>query len=338
MAATISGASGSFTQGGTITISGSSFGSGGAPLLWDDMEGGTNGAGIPASPMVGAWNRNDPTNTTFDNAQKHSGALSQKGAHAVGSAWQHFNITLPDLTYLYASFWFRYNVPAEAGQPKIMQIHGTYGVGDYNPGVMSGGFAHPWWATYIALENTGTANQVNYPNFTGADLSYGGGDYPPTQNAWHHYEVIAKQSTVNVADGSVLLKINGDSIYTQNNVKTRERAGERWNLIEMFAGCTNFTSTAYTWLDDVYVCDSWARVEIGDNATYASCTHREVMPATSWSTSSITATFNAGSFANGTAYLFVIDSTGAASSGYAITVGGSGSLLAAPAHVRWRPH
>lgn len=45
---------------------------------------------------------------------------------------------------------------------------------------------------------------------------------------------------------------------------------------------------------------------------------------TSWSASSIQATVRTGSFSNGTAYLFVVDSDGNVSSGYEVTVG-SGS-------------
>ena len=65
-----------------------------------------------------------------------------------------------------------------------------------------------------------------------------------------------------------------------------------------------------------------ARVEIGDNATYASCTHREVQLPTEWADGSVTTTVKQGSFANSaTAYVFVVDSNGVASTGYPITFG-----------------
>jgi len=33
---------------------------------------------------------------------------------------------------------------------------------------------------------------------------------------------------------------------------------------------------ADSYFDDIYIDDSWARTEVGDNATYDNCTHREI--------------------------------------------------------------
>jgi hypothetical protein len=83
------------------------------------------------------------------------------------------------------------------------------------------------------------------------------------------------------------------------------------------------TGTSDQYVDDVYIDDTWQRVEIGDNATYSSCTHREIQIPTAWSDTSITATLNQGSFENGsTGYVFVIDEDGNANeTGKAITFG-----------------
>jgi len=64
-------------------------------------------------------------------------------------------------------------------------------------------------------------------------------------------------------------------------------------------------------------------VEIGDAATWSNCDHKEIQIPTSWSSSSIGIDVNTGSFSNGTAYLYVVDSSGDVnSSGYEITIGG----------------
>jgi hypothetical protein len=79
----------------------------------------------------------------------------------------------------------------------------------------------------------------------------------------------------------------------------------------------------------VYLDTSWARVEIGNAATYGACTHREIQIPTAWAATSITATVNRGSFgASDAAYLYVIPSTGYGdvnTAGKAITFGGGAS-------------
>ena len=79
--------------------------------------------------------------------------------------------------------------------------------------------------------------------------------------------------------------------------------------------------------DDMFVNFTRARVEIGDNAVYANCTHREIQPALTWSDTGITGTFNQGSFKTGDkVYFFVIDENGIPSDGYPVTIGGDPSI------------
>lgn len=341
MAASVSSVTGTLSQGSEITIAGSGFGTGPTTqLIWDDFEGGADGTTIPASPEVGTWNRNNTTgDTRYSNTQKHSGSLAMRATHSSAEAWQQFNVTFSDSTYLYASFWFWYDAPlaTESGQMKLCQVHGYPGTGDFAPGVMLGGFSGTWFASYISYEDNTSDHQQNwYADYPGEwDIN---GDHPPTRQTWHHFEFIGKQSTPNTANGSIDARINGTSVYTQNNVMTRKNSGSYWNLIEFCVGMTNFTSNNDTYLDDVYVNNTWARVEIGDNATYGNCTRRDIMPTTAWSATSITADFNAGGLADDTtAYLFVVDADGVASSGYEVTIGASGGLLAGPTNLRWRP-
>ena len=82
---------------------------------------------------------------------------------------------------------------------------------------------------------------------------------------------------------------------------------------------TNGGDYADTYWDDVYVDNSWARVEVGDSSTYANCTHREMQIPSSWSNSSVTVTVNQGSLSSLSGkYLFVVDENGDVSSGYAL--------------------
>jgi len=79
--------------------------------------------------------------------------------------------------------------------------------------------------------------------------------------------------------------------------------------------------------DDIYVDNSLARVEIGDNPDFDSCTHREIQSLKEWGDNSLTVKINKGSFNEGeNAYLFVVDDNGLASEGYPITIGESSSM------------
>ncbi|NTW27419.1 MAG: hypothetical protein HGA36_03775 [Candidatus Moranbacteria bacterium] len=91
------------------------------------------------------------------------------------------------------------------------------------------------------------------------------------------------------------------------------------------------SSTTKVFLDALYIDNSFARVEIGDNAVYENCTHREIQPTTTWDASGniILANINKGSFADGAgAYLFVIDEDGTPSAGFPITFATSGDVIA----------
>jgi hypothetical protein len=82
------------------------------------------------------------------------------------------------------------------------------------------------------------------------------------------------------------------------------------------------------WADDVYLDTTWARVMLADQPTWAASTHREIQIPQSWSSdgSSIGIVVNQGTFASGsTAYLYVIDASGAISNGKQIILGSGGA-------------
>jgi hypothetical protein len=96
------------------------------------------------------------------------------------------------------------------------------------------------------------------------------------------------------------------------------------------------TSAGYaTYWDNVYIDSTRARVEIGDAPTLAAATHREIQRATAWSNTSLNVTLNRGSFPSlSSLYLYVIDSTGVASPGFALASIGGGSAPSAPINLR----
>jgi len=86
------------------------------------------------------------------------------------------------------------------------------------------------------------------------------------------------------------------------------------------------------YMDDIFIqTGTQARVELGDAPSWDACSHREIQPPCAWSANSLEFTVNQGTFLNGTtAYLFVVDESGTAGSGYPLSFGGVVSDAAAP--------
>ncbi len=85
----------------------------------------------------------------------------------------------------------------------------------------------------------------------------------------------------------------------------------------------NAEGTYSLYLDDIYVDNTLARIELGNNGDFSSCTHREMQIPTAWDSQgdSIDIQINAGTFVPGEeAWLFVIDEDGNASDGFPVTM------------------
>lgn len=287
------------TRGSKLVARGAGFGANqGEILLWDDFERGTPGENLTHTPEIGSWKKVTSPQAQFSTAHKNSGRQSAYAWHDDSHQWSNFTVSIGEVQELYIGFWFRYSIPpGKSGQSKLCQIWGTYRKGDYNPGIMTGGFAGDWWASYIALES-GLDGRITYPRM-------------PAQNQWHHFEAILKQSTPNVADGRVELRVDGKAVYFRNPVKTREKHGQRWNLVNFFTGMTNWHSRTETYIDDCYLARSWARVELGDAETYPASRHRAIQIPVAWSDTEVTFGFNPGSLdPSQMTYLYVIDAAG----------------------------
>ena len=144
---------------------------------------------------------------------------------------------------------------------------------------------------------------------------------------WQRLEFIYKSSSsAGVDDGSMVVRVNGTTLYNNTDAITFAEGNLGWRYVAIGQGVASITSGVLSlgeYVDELYIDRSWARIEIGNNAVYADCTHREIQPALTWSDTGITGTFNRGSFNSGdTVYFFVIDEDGVASDGYPVTIGG----------------
>lgn len=299
-------------NGGAITVKGVNFGPGSAsPVLWDDFEGGSDGNVLAATPKIGSWVPNSNAVPTYTNLTSHSGALALQANRTSTFTSSNFASALPDSPDFYVSFWFNYNYSASTtGHIELFHFFSDPVI--TSPEVLSGANVlgagvEDWYSTFF-LENTGRFQKTAYPA------------NGPSQNVWHHFEALARQSAVGVSDGLVRFSIDGVNVYDQTSSITREKPG-RWQWASFFEVMANFAGVSGSYIDDTFINTTWARVEIGDAPTYAASTHREIQVTSSWSNTNIAIpTVHWGSFAPGvTAYVYVINAGNVNSNGFPIS-------------------
>ncbi len=308
-APSVSGVSGTLSDGSSVTISGSGFGSKATakPVIWDTFEGGADG-----SADVGSW-------STFTAGQSSTARRGSKSAQA-GCGGTGVNqdlmtgINMGLGQKVFVSIWRRYNFDFNStSQMKILRYYPDAG------GSLIVGYQSPYLINYVENCENGQWYDANLR---------------PTPNAWYNEMFLIKDATAKGTSNGVLTynrwddKGAGGNLFTRTNVPFQASGQGNFNRLYLTNYGIQVPSGSYAYYDDVYIDSTWARVMIGNNANFASCTKFEMEIPTVWSSAgnSITVTFNNGNFASGsTAYLFVVDENNNASPGYKITLGGTSS-------------
>lgn len=317
----VSGVSGTITHGASMTISGSAFGnkSHAAPLKWDDFENGTIGADISAT---GYWvNHSQSGDIKFTGGRPRTAVSTRcvvdKMTYSWPSVYPNSNFYHLDVWpyagkkyltgYLYIDF-VTLNTPVE-WQAKL--IH-----------VLSGA-EHADWPV-LALQSWWTPDGQPGNNGSYFEYQYTGAAWPSAWNdwaragEWFRFEVEWQDSTSPAAaDGSARFTVYHPNAPVVTSVRTGTTMAADGKTISTphFGYLLVNENTGHevdTYWDDIYMDDTWARVEVCNASTYASRSHCEIQIPSGWSTGSITVTVNQGSFLNGTtAYLYVTDASGA---------------------------
>ena len=94
----------------------------------------------------------------------------------------------------------------------------------------------------------------------------------------------------------------------------------RWLLWQNYRG--NGISDQEVWMDDLYIqTGSYARIEIGNNASHALATKTEIQRPLAWAGDEIDVEVNLGGFTGAeTLYVYVIGADGTASAGFELTL------------------
>ena len=328
----ISGVTGNIVNGQSIIVNGSSFGSNGPTIvIFDEFESGTNGENISTtenSATIGNWVGVYGDCSGIPYRPKYSTSFFRSG---LKSAFVDFTVaciepsinmekTFTGSNNLYVSFALYIPsggvVPGGAGaldpNLKTAWVNAHEAEAEYTLQVML--LEDPnrtdgsYWFTYNA---GGTPARIE-GGYSGPSMTVG---------AWSRFDHFIKgHATEGLIYGSVINAEHGLIVKTNETGKTLG-TGSSFTKINI-PGYSRGSSPNGIYYDDVYIATgdgARARIEIGDNAVYADCTSLVLCSPTAWGDTSITATVRKGAFSLGsTAYLFVIDSNGAASAGHEI--------------------
>lgn len=323
-------------DGGSITVNGTGFTtkSTAAPLVWDDFESHTTGALVSAT---GTWSIDSDESSTYQpkisTSNQRTGStksvlVTLNQGDISGSTYQHDLFYKDNLAFsskIYVDMWVRLNDGEAVG-------NGGDGSNNYQIKLwrLACALAVPNEYPTISLfhwQEAGSTGRYGYYQFTREGSVGVWTDYftALTQDTYTHFQMIVEPGTLGNADGNVRIYHNGALAAEKLNTQLLFTTGRNFDMIRLGEYVGNYSSISVaptTNFDDVYIDNSEARVEIGNASTYSASTHREIQIPSAWSTTAATVTVNAGSFPNGQpAYLFVIDSSGAASLGYPITLG-----------------
>lgn len=318
--------SGTASLGQVVTINGSGFGTkaSAGPTLWDDFEGGTNGAVIQnTGAKIGKWDSGAGSDVVvYSTAKPRTGTKS-----SYHDFIKNYNVSLAKnmpFSRLYMDFWIvadYLDIPSRNWKPWRL-----YGNND------------SLQLDYVWLCDGQLMNRVQ--DSAGWSVGdWGGNRY--SNGTWMHVQLVYQQSSPGTADGvirhyidSAKSGLDSGAIVTQmkSDQFNQIRIGHYWDRGAVDNCKSNAGARIY--VDDVYIDTSWARVELGNASTYAASKHREIQVPTAWNDGAVSFKFNPGTFTTGsTVYLYVTDANNNTSAGIPVKIGTAGVAPNPPASV-----
>ena len=313
----ITGVSGEIGHKQNVRISGNNFGSkqNGSPLKYDNFENGSAGRQVLGEGS-GGWE----TTTSMGSSYAPSYSTGKVRYNGTQSLYQNFTdgnytnyiklsqSTIPSGTRkLYVSGWFNLE---------------TGGAPSRNTKILNMGACGGWQTRLDVYPNNGSghlyANDGRYqdwsPNVSKALKNDG---------HWHRLE-----GWLDLGSGYRDVSMDLRKVAQISGSFVSNSCGLTYLLIGHYFATDSGSPRPWAkrYWDEIYVDTTQARVEIGDNADWDSCSHREIQIPTSWSNSSIEVRVNQGTFAKGANnYLFVVNEAGEVSGGYKVTFGQAGN-------------
>jgi hypothetical protein len=335
---TISAVSGTISDGQsvTLTVTGAGSKSAAAPTIWDNCQ---HGQAI-STRWSGAWPNlsGAPYDMAYSTAIRsiampHSHTTKYlRGCHFPNSGadqgynvivYKNITISLPQ--DVFATWYDRtddaWNVGGGDNNFKIFDY--SNGTQPFDPTNWYLNFAPPVPSSNPQLQmNDDSSTAIENPDQNAHNV-YWSVVPAPWAGSWKKIEVWLRLSN---ASGTGFFKWweNG-SLKVDYKGKTDPWSGTSRTVgLGGYARSQN-NATQYRYFADILLDNTPQRVVIGNASSWASCTVREAQPTTAWADTSITATINQASFADGTtAYAYVLDNTNTPNTtGFSVVFGGS---------------
>jgi len=309
---------GYFGEGLTLTIHGNGFGSNydPGPILFEDFDNGSHGE-IIGSNGGSSWILDDDTGSSqlpqYSSSQtRHSNStlscFLSFGPRLIG--YQNIcslSFQDPRLNEVYFSGWLFSTQTDSQEFPDYFNVfgHGPYsgnGLGKYNIRFQDG---IRWGQISSRSCLLGQPSEtVNGPSFPGFE-------------SWHRLEIWRGFGPDGTSE-NFTVSIDGANPILLNRTTEECQLGEI-SLFNYFMDPDEIAAMDF-FLDDIYIHNSRARIEIGNAQDFQSCTHREVQVTSSWDANQITFTAKQGSFSfEEPVYVFVVNDEGEASPGFQIS-------------------
>ncbi len=319
----ITGISGSLNHGQIVTIQGSGFGTKipAAPLRFDDFENGTLGDRLPTQSQ-GGWLTGGGNGDYPHYSQGRQRVPGEKVAEQDYLVSGIYNQTIGlegiDFKVFYMSTWvYRDDFAGTALQSTNQKLWGNFG--EYEPG--------SWYGNPQCRVDSygGTSGGHLYATDDSGAVVENLWEIPPLGNyldRWFRAERFIDQGTVGHADFRSWVAADLDKLAEiTGTYLINEHRDDYFVFGHYFR--TSDGGELKSYVSEMYCDTTLARIEVGDNANWDACSHREIQAPTTWTTSSAAFRANLGTFHTGdTAYVFLVDRDGNHNgSGYEVVIG-----------------
>ena len=329
----ITAVTGPLQNGQMITLSGTGFGakSPAVPQKWDDFESGTTGNNIGnSSPLgvdVSAWilssqgaSGHEPKYSTTHSHSGFKAALSDNTGGCYSSQIG-YNWSSNRQGVIYITWWL-YRVQNPTNSIYNWKPWREYPSWGENGSFTGCGYNNVYYPSSLCTTDTMTESGVfsnNYPGIV----------WQLPDSTWERWEVLYSTGTPGNSDGFIEYRINGVLKKSIINIAMLEGGSTGgWKNTRVNNYWDGRQGTLQSWIDDLYIDTTQQRVEVCDASVWSNRNHCEIQIPSSWSDSSITITFNQGSFETGRClYLYVVDVNGNITNGFPI---GNCSTYGAP--------
>jgi hypothetical protein len=302
----ITNTSGTVTHGQSIVLSGSSFGNKttAVPIKWDDFEWGGNEDVIYG---IGGWVRETETNAGpyISTTQKYAGTRSAYNTISTANQFSTVALDFESALEVYMSYMLYWECASGTcnGVFKLSRINS---VTHYSgaPGIK---VQYQPSASWLYANYLDGANELSSKTIAPGIL---------TQGEWYRVEMYIKLSNPGGStNGIAYIAINGVITNVLSGITRVDGNSALLNNILLPFMWANSDGTQEIYVDDVYLDNTQARVELCDSSLWTARSHCEIQIPSAWSTTEITATLNQGSFADGqNVYLYVVDADGSVNS------------------------